>query len=151
MALAMFYNNLFDSPYVVPVAGCVMILGIVGFGVLAGIRDREMQSQERLAAIAKGVPIPPTATEIALMHGKPAADLARRQANIRLAGIVLLFSAAGLILTSIALAVVLQQRYVLCAAAAALIPLGIGIGFLVDTRIQSRKLEESSSTGSPSV
>jgi len=146
MALAMFYGNLFDSPFVVPVAGCIMILGIVVAGIWSGVRTEEMRNQERLAAIARGVPIPPTAEEIALMNGKPTADRTRRRANIRLAGIVLLGGAAGLILFFITLAIVLQQRDVLCGAAAALVPFGLGIGFLVDTRLQSRELEPTSSS-----
>jgi len=149
MALAMFYGNLFDSPFVVPVAGCIMILGIVVAGIWSGVRTEEMRNQERLAAIARGIPIPPTTAELALTGltgDRPKGDLTRRRANIRLAGIVLLGGAAGLILFFVALAAVLQVRAVLSGAAAALIPFGLGIGFLVDTRIQSRELEPTSTT-----
>lgn len=131
------------SPFVVPVAGCAMVLGIVIAGVWSSVRQREVQSQERLAAIAQGVPIPPTPEELAIIHGRPSQDQAKRRANIRLAGIVLLGVAAGLILFFIALAAVLQERDVLCGAAVGLIPLGIGAGFLVDTRIQTREMEEA--------
>jgi hypothetical protein len=120
-----------------------MVLGIVIAGVWSGSRKREIESQERLAAIAAGVPIPPTPEELAILHGKPSQDLAKRRANIRLSGIVLLGVAVGLILFFIALAAVLQQRNVLCGAAVGLIPLGIGVGFLVDTRIQTREIEEN--------
>jgi len=138
-----------DSPFIVPVAGCIMILGIVVASMWAANRQREMQSQERLAAIAKGLPVPPTAEELALMNGKPSADTTRRRGNTRRAGIVLLGSAAGLILFFIALASVLQVREVLSGAAAGLIPLGIGVGFLIDARIQSRELEESTTNPPP--
>jgi hypothetical protein len=140
------FNDM-DSPFIVPVAGCAMILGIVVAGIWSGIRQREMQSQERLAAIAKGVPVPPTLEELAILHGRPSADTTRRRGNTRRAGIVLLGCAAGLILFFIALAEVLQIRAVLCGAAAGLIPLGIGIGFLVDSHIQSRELEEAAASG----
>ena len=56
-ALALFTNPI-DTPFAVPVAGCVMILGIVVAGIWSGVRTREMQSQERLAAIAKGIAAP---------------------------------------------------------------------------------------------
>jgi hypothetical protein len=132
-----------DSPFSVPVAGCVMVLGIVVAGIWRSNRERELQSQERLAAIAKGIPVPPTAEEIALMNGKPSTDSTRRRGNTRRAGIVLLGCSAGLILFFVALSAVLQVREVLSGAAAGLIPFGIGVGFLVDSRIQSRELEEA--------
>jgi len=143
-------SNLFDSPFVVPVAGCVMALGIAVAGIFSGIRQREMQSQERLAAIAKGLPLPPTLEELAIMHGKPSVDTTRRRGSTRRAGIVLLGCAAGLILFFIALAAVLTNRYVLCGAAAGLIPFGVGIGLLVDAKIQSREIDEATTGASPS-
>jgi len=42
-----------------------------------------------------------------------------------------------------ALAVVVQVREVLCGAAAALIPLGIGVGLFIDARLQTRALDEA--------
>jgi hypothetical protein len=130
------------SPFIVPVAGCLMILGIVLGGVWSSVRNREIQSRERLEAIARGVPIPPTPEELAITHGRPTADLRRRRANIRLAGVVLLASAVGLILFFIGLAAVLQQRDVLCGAAVGLIPLAVGAGFLIDTKIQTKEMDE---------
>jgi hypothetical protein len=131
------------SPYVVPVAGCAMILGISVAGIWSGIRNREIQSTERLAAIAKGVAVPPTPEELALIHGKPSADSTRRRGNVRRGGIVLLGTAAGLVTFFIALASILQERDVLCGAAVGLIPLGIGIALLIDARIQTRELQEA--------
>lgn len=140
-----------QSPFIVPVAGCVMILGIVIAGIWSGVRTREIQSRERLEAIARGVPIPPTPEELAITHGRPTADLRRRRANIRLTGVVLLASAVGLILFFIGLAAVLQERDVLCGAMVGLIPLAIGLGFLFDTKTQTREMEELQGQGSSSV
>jgi hypothetical protein len=140
-ALAMFSEPM-ESPYIVPVAGCVMILGIVVAGMWSGIRNREIQSTERLAAIAKGVPIPPTAEELAIMHGKPSADATRRRASIRLAGTILLWGAGGLVAFFVVLSSILQVREVLCGAAVGLIPLGIGVALLIDARTQTREMEE---------
>ena len=138
-------GNFWDSSYSVPIAGCAMIACIVVASMAASNRKRELQSQERLAAIAKGVPVPPTEDELAIMHGKPSTDSTRRRGNTRRAGIVLLGSAVGLILFFIVLATVLQERDVLCGAAAGLIPFGVGAGFLIDARIQTRELEEAAS------
>jgi len=144
MILSTFDGN--TSPFIVPVAGCAMILGIAVAGIWSGIRNREIQSHERLAAIAKGMPIPPTVEELAIMHGRPSVDAKRRYANIRLSGIILLGSAAGIILFFIALSAVLQVRPVLCGAAVGLIPLGIGIGMLLDTHIQKKEMSELTPT-----
>jgi hypothetical protein len=133
----------FNSPFIVPVASFVMVLGIVAVGGWSNARKREIESQERLAAIAKGLVPPPTAAELALTQSRPPSSLVRRRANIRLAGIVLLGTAAGIILFFIALAAILQERDVLCGAACGLIPFGIGVGFLIDTRIQSREIDEA--------
>lgn len=130
------------SPFIVPVAGCAMVACIVIAGVWSSVRNREIQSRERLEAIARGVPIPPTPEELAITQGRPAANLARRRANIRLTGIVLVATAVGIILFFIMLAAVLQERNVLCGAAVGLIPLAIGGGFLLDTKIQSREMDE---------
>jgi hypothetical protein len=132
-----------NSPFIVPVAGCLMILGIVLGGVWSGNRANELRSRERLECIARGIAPPPTVEELAIMHGKPSADRVRRRANIRLTGIVLLASGGGLALFFIVLAAVLQVREVLSGAAAALIPLAIGVGFLIDTKIQTREMSES--------
>jgi hypothetical protein len=128
-----------------------MILGIVLGGVWSGVRNREIQSRERLEAIARGVPIPPTPEELAITHGQPTLDLRRRRANIRLAGVVLIASAVGLILFFIGLAAVLQERAVLCGAAVGLIPLAVGAGFLIDTKIQTREMDEVRAQGSSSI
>ncbi len=151
MIPAMLFNvgEALQSPFIVPVAGCAMVLGIVISGVWSGIRTREIQSRERLEAIARGVPIPPTPEELAITHGKPSANLARRRANIRLTGVVLLASAAGLILFFMALAAILRVREVLSGAAVALVPLAIGIGFLIDTRIQTHEMEQMTHGSGP--
>jgi hypothetical protein len=139
-ALAMF-SNAWDSPFIVPVAGCVMILGIVVAGIVSGIRTREMESQERLAAIAKGLPVPPTQAELAASRELPVGSATRRQANIRLAGLILVSSGIGLILMCALIAAILRVPEVLCGSAAGLIPLGIGVAMLLDARIQKRGQE----------
>lgn len=147
-ALALFESG-FNSPFVVPVAGCGMILGIVVAGIWSGIRNREIQSTERLAAIAKGVTPPPTVEELAIMHGKPTADARRRRANVRLGGIVTMSAGVGLILFFLMLTAILREREILCGAAAGLIPLGIGIALLMDSRIQKREMEEQEANAKP--
>lgn len=141
---ALAYNPL-DSAYVVPVAGCIMILGIVLGGIWSGVRTEEIRSRERLECIARGITPPPTPEELALSAaGKQSRvdSMTRRRANIRLAGVVLLCASLGLMVFFVTLSIVLHIREVLAGAASSLIPLGIGVGFLVDTRLQSYEIEQ---------
>lgn len=135
-------GNFVFSPFIVPVAGC--LVGIVG--IVAGIwlegHKRRMKSEERIAMIARGVPL----TEIEKMLGvgdeeKPTPkDPLRSLGNARRAGIVLVSVGVGLILFFLVLTAILQVREVLAGAAAGLIPLAIGIGFFIDYNLQRREL-----------
>jgi hypothetical protein len=140
------------SPYIIPVAGCLTGLGIVLGGIWSGIRNREIQSQERLAAIAAGVPIPLTAEELAITHGA-ASKPARRSdgRGARRAGIVLISTAFGLVAFFIALAAILQARQVLVGAAVGLIPMLMGVGFLIDARMNAREAAEEAVDSRPAL
>jgi hypothetical protein len=137
------FGDAANSPFIVPVAGCLMILGIVAVTSWSSARNRELESQERLAAIAKGLVPPPTKEELALTQSRPAPSAFRRRANVRLTGIVLVSSAVALALFFIVLWAVIGERDILSGVACALIPFGIGAGFLVDARIQSREIDEA--------
>jgi hypothetical protein len=139
-------SDFVSSPFIVPVAGCAMVLGIVIASFWSETRKREIQSHERLAAIAKGVPVPPTVEELAIMHGRPSADSTRRRGNVRRGGLVLLGVAAGLVAFFITLSAILQVRAVLAGAAAGLIPLGVGVALLIDARIETREIEEAANS-----
>ena len=137
-------NDFMNSPFVVPVAGCFMILGIVAVSVWSGTRHREMESQERLAAIAKGLVPPPTQAELAATNafqGRPAVNAVRRRTLNRTGALVLIGTGVGIILTCALIAYIVGERDVLCGSAAGLIPLGIGVGLLIDSQLQAREIE----------
>ncbi len=149
-------GEVFNSPFIIPVAGTVMILGIVVAAIWAGVRTREMRSQERMAAIARGVP-PDSGWQSAMGRdafteagypnpGFPLGNGPRNDgAGARRAGLVLCGVGLGLCAFFAALAAVLQVRAVLCGGAAGLIPLAIGIAFLIDGRL--RRVEFDRLTG----
>lgn len=151
-ALALLLNdgsaaNIFDTPFIVPVAGTLMILGIVVAGIWSGVRTREMQSQERLAAIAKGLPLPPEREPHPFRDAHfafPAAGTTAARPGdpykARRAGTVLTSIGIGLIAFFAALALIVRERAVLSGAATGLIPLAIGCGFLIDARLRQREL-----------
>ena len=72
--------------------------------------------------------------------GKPAKDPIQSLANTRRTAIVLISSGAGLILFFLVLAWIVSDHEVLSGAAVGLIPLTIGVGFLIDYNLQKRDL-----------
>jgi hypothetical protein len=134
-----------NSPFIVPVAGCAMIACIVIASTAAATRKREIESQERLAAIAKGIMPPPTHAELEMTRVQPVSNATRRYTNIRLTGIIMVGGAIGVILFFCVLSSILGEREVLAGAACGLVPLGLGIGFLIDANLQKHALNETQS------
>jgi hypothetical protein len=89
-------------------------------------RVRKLRSEERLAAIARGVEIPM----------QPELSQA---AHSRRAGILLISAAIGFILTFGLIAQIQAERDALTVAAFGLIPLAIGIGYIFDFTLVRRE------------
>jgi hypothetical protein len=124
-----------SSPFIVPVAAFAMVLGIVIVNTISGYHTRRLQSEERLAAIAKGLPIPdPTPEPI------PVYDQQRRARGVRMGGIICTAGGFGLSVFGLLLTWIVQEHDVLVVAATGLIPLAIGIGLLIDYAFQKRDL-----------
>jgi Domain of unknown function (DUF6249) len=125
------------SPFVVPVAAFAMVLGIIIVNTISGYHTRRLQSEERLAAIAKGIPIPdPTPEPI------PVVDQHRRARGLRTGGIVCTSVGIGLAVFGFALTWIVGEHDVLAVSASGIIPLAVGIGLLVDYAFQKRDLEQ---------
>lgn len=129
------------SPFVVPVAGCLVAIVAIVSGIWLDGQKRRIKSEERMAMLARGVPL----NEIEKMLGAgdekpPVKDPMRSLANARRTGIVLVSVGVGLSLFFIVLSVILNERDVLAGAAVGIIPLAIGIGFFIDYNLQKREL-----------
>ena len=101
-----------------------LVAVILGMGVPLGalytyFRVRKLRSEERLAAIARGVDIPM----------EPELN---QMARSRRAGILLVSGALGYIFTFGLIAQIQADRDVWTAAALGIIPLAVGIGYFVD-------------------
>lgn len=131
-------ESAFNSPFVVPVAGTAMIFGIVAVSKISEYNTRKLQYEERMAAIAKGIPLPelPPAPMRNLF-----VNLQTRMANVRRGGIVLVSVGIGMAVFFITLSNILRERDVLSGAAAGIIPFAIGVGLLVDAWAQARDIE----------
>jgi hypothetical protein len=134
--------NFIFSPFVIPVAGCLVAIVAIVSGIWLDGHKRRMKSEERIAMIARGVPL----AEIEKMLGTgdeekpPVKDPLRSLGNARRVGIVLVSVGVGLVLFFVVLTAILHVREVLAGAAAGLIPLAIGIGFFIDYNLQKREL-----------
>jgi hypothetical protein len=135
-------GNFVFSPYIVPVAGCMVGIVAIVSGIWLDGHKRRIKSEERIAMISRGVPL----AEIEKVLGAgnedkpPVKDPLRSLGNARRAGIVLVSVGFGLILFFLMLEEILHVREVLAGAAAGLIPLAIGVGFFIDYNLQKREL-----------
>ena len=135
-------GNFVFSPFIVPVAGCLVAIVAIVSGIWLDGHKRRMKSEERIAMIARGVPM----AEIEKMLGSgsedkpPVKDPLRSLGNARRTGIVLVSVGVGLTLFFITLSYILRERDVLAGAAVGIIPLAIGIGFFIDYNLQKREL-----------
>jgi Domain of unknown function (DUF6249) len=130
------------SPYAVPLgAFAVGIVAIVA-GAFNQVHREKLKADQRMAMVARGM----NADDIDKLlgknnfDGKPWKDPMQSLRNTRRTAIVLISSGVGLTLFFFVLAWVVQEHEVLSGAAVGLIPLSIGVGFLIDYNLQKRDL-----------
>src|ERR1700683_1467046 len=102
---------------IVGLAAVIMAVGIPMAAMYTFFRVRKLRSEERLAAIARGMEVPMQAE---LSEG----------ARSRRAGILLVAGAIGSIVTFVLIG--RGERDAMIAATFGVIPLAIGVGFFVD-------------------
>jgi len=132
----------FYSPFIVPVAGCLMILGLGVAGIYSEIRNKELRSQERIAMLNRGVPLADIERLVAVANEqeKKVRDPLRSLGIARRTATVLLSAGVGLMIFGVLLFIILGVRPTLIVAAAGVINLCIGAGFLADYNMQKREL-----------
>jgi len=106
----------------------IMIFGIPIAGMYTYYRVRKLRTDERLAALARGVNVP-MAPELS------------EAARSRRSGILLVTGALGYISTFALIARVEHEAWM--AAAFGIIPLAVGIGFFLDSALIRRDLHAS--------
>lgn len=138
-------NGFFVSPLMIPIAALAVGAIAIISGIISQIHSRRMKAEQRMAMIARGVP----ADDIVKLLGSSddeareegrVKDPIRSLANARRTAIILTSIGLGLMVFFIVLEIIVGERDVLSGAAAALVPLAIGIGFFVDYAWQKRDL-----------
>ena len=112
----MFMN---DAGAVIGLAAVVLSLGIPMAGMYTYFRVRKLKTDERMAAIARGVAVP---------FEEPVAPVARSRKN----AVLLICGAIGFMATFGLIAGIEHEPDTWAAAAFGLIPLSVGIGYLLD-------------------
>jgi hypothetical protein len=104
----------------------ILSLGIPIAGMYTYYRVRKLRSEERLAAIARGVNIPmePETSQVG---------------RSRRWGILCISGAVGFMLTFAVIARVTEERETLAVAAFGFIPFAVGVGYLIDAYMHRRE------------
>lgn len=128
--------------FAVPIgAFAVAIIAIVS-GVMAEAYRQRLRADQRIAMVARGMSV----EDIDRLLGKktddskPPKDPMQSLANTRRTAIVLISCGLGLVSFFLVLTWILGVHEVLSGAAVGLIPLAIGVGFLIDYYLQKRDL-----------
>jgi hypothetical protein len=130
------------NEYAVPLgAFAVGIVAIVS-GAVGQVNREKLKADQRMAMVARGM----NADDIDKLLGKnnvdskPWRDPVQSLSNTRRTAIVLISSGVGLMLFFSMVAAIVQKHEVLSGVAIGLIPLAIGVGFLIDYNLQKRDL-----------
>ena len=117
------------------------IVAIVS-GVVNEAQRQRLTAEQRMAMVARGMPVEDIDKLLtkANVDGKPVKDPLQSVANTRRIAIVLISSGIGLALFFIVLSLIVTERDVLAGAAVGLMPLAVGVGFLIDYHLQKRDL-----------
>jgi hypothetical protein len=128
--------------WAIPIGAFAVAIVAIISGVLSEANRQRLTAEQRMAMVARGMPaddIDKLLTK-ANVDGKPVKDPMQSVANTRRTAIVLISSGIGLALFFIVLSIIVGQRDVLAGAAVGLIPLAVGVGFLIDYHLQKRDL-----------
>ncbi|MGC2399639.1 MAG: DUF6249 domain-containing protein [Acidobacteriaceae bacterium] len=130
------------SPFLIPLGALLVAIVAIVAGVMGEAHRVRLRAEQRMAMVARGM----SADEIDRLLGKraedtrPAKDPLRGLANTRRTAILLISSGLGLIFFFLVLAWIVNEHDVLAGAAVGLIPLTIGLGFVIDYQFQKRDL-----------
>ena len=130
------------GPFMIPLGAFLVAIVAIVAGVAAEANRVRLRAEQRMAMVARGM----SADDIDKLLGKknddakPARDPIQSLVNTRRTAIVLISSGAGLSFFFLVLTWILSVHEILSGAAVGLIPLTIGVGFLIDYNLQKRDL-----------
>ncbi len=138
--------HFWDSPFTIPLgAFLVAIVGII-MGTVNKTHAERLRAEQRMAMLAQGIPL--ADVERALMPQDQQSALATHSSRnpsraagfIRLTALLCIFSGLGLMVFFAALAFTMRDHDVLKGIPVGLIPLFVGLGFLIEYRSRVREI-----------
>jgi hypothetical protein len=128
--------------WAIPIGAFAVAIVAIVSGVVSEAQRQRLTAEQRMAMVARGMPVPDIDRLLtkANVDGKPVKDPVQSVASTRRIAIVLISSGIGLALFFIVLSLIVTERDVLAGAAVGLMPLAVGIGFLIDYHLQKRDL-----------
>ena len=131
------------SPFVVPLGAFLVAIVAIAGGIFSQAHARRLKADQRMGMLARGIPL--AEIEAVLKTAKdederPVKDPMRSLGNARRTAVVLISSGLGLMLFFAVISFILHERDVLTGVAIGLIPLAIGLGFVVDYQLQKREM-----------
>ena len=130
------------GPFLIPLGAFVVAIVAIVSGIMSEAHKQRLRAEQRKTLVARGM----SPDDIDKLLGgvgedaRPAKDPLRSLGYARRTAIVLISVGVGLVFFGLLLAWIVQEHDVLVVAAAGLIPLAIGIGFVVDYQLQKREL-----------
>jgi hypothetical protein len=130
-----------DPGLLVPIIAMLIPIVAIVSGVWSRANSERIRADQRMALLARGHSIAEIDAILKVDEdGSRTKDPMRSLGNARRAATVLISIGIGLILFFVVLENILQVREIFAGAAAGLIPLLIGFGFVVDYQLQKREL-----------
>jgi hypothetical protein len=126
----------------IPLGAFVVAIVAIVSGIMSEAHKQRLRAEQRMTLVARGM----SPDDIDKLLGgagedpRPAKDPLRSLGNARRTAISLISTGLGLFFFGLMLSWILQVHDVLAVAASGLIPLAIGIGFVVDYQLQRREL-----------
>jgi len=149
--------NFIMSPFIVPVAALFLAAVAVVSAAVSKAHARRIKAEQRMAMVARGM----KAEDIAMLLDQNSEELdartathrdpLRRLQSARRTAIILSSVGLGAILFFVLLVHIEGDHEIYSGAAAALVPLAIGIGFFIDYRLQKRDFEALRANTEPRV
>ena len=135
--------NFWESPFIVPLGAFAVAIVAIVSGVISKANAQRIRADQRMAMLARGIPL----DQVEGVLGSPVEDREvlvkdpmRSLGNARRTAVVLISSGLGLVVFFVLVSMITRERDVLSGAAVGIIPLTIGIGFLIDYRMQIGEL-----------
>jgi hypothetical protein len=127
------------SPFMIPLGAFLVGIVAIVSGVVGGAYKQRLKTEQRLAMLARGMSAGDI-EKVLSADGRAAKDPLQGIANTRRTAIVLISTGVGIMLFFLVLAWIVNEHHVLSGGAIGLIPISIGVGFLIDYNLQKRDL-----------